>query len=323
MLTLALIEEATAFLKGRIRRTPVERSPALSELAGVPVWLKLESLQLTGSFKLRGALFRMSKLTAAEREAGVFTCSAGNHGKAIAYSARELGVRATVCVPSSVDEVKYRGMVELGADVRVSRFAGYDETEDWAVAEAAREGRPFVSAFDDFAIMAGNGGSLAAEVLEDVPDARTFITPAGGGGLPAGFAFYMTHRLPEIRMICCQHELSSGLRSSLEAGRAVTRLPAVETAAGGIEGGFGKLPFEVLQSLAPRFVPGIAHVSEREIENGVRWMLGTHQYLIEPSSAAAVAAVLSNKAGRLESPAVIVLTGRNVSLKVMERILRL
>ena len=318
MLTIELIEEAIAFLRGRIRRTPVEYSAALSEMTGVPVWLKLESLQLTGSFKLRGAFFRMSKLTAAERRRGILTCSAGNHGKAIAYAARELGVHATICVPSSVDEAKYRGMVELGAEVRVSKFAGYDETEDWAIAEAEREGQPFLSAFDDYAVMAGNGGSLAAEVLEDVPSARTFIMPAGGGGLPAGFAFYMTHQRSEIRIICCQHELSPGLRLSLEAGLAITRLPAVETSAGGIEGGFGKLPFEVLRNR----VSAVAHVSETEIEGAVRWMLATHQYLIEPSSAAAVAAVLAGKTGKLESPAVIVLTGRNVSLKVIERILR-
>src|SRR5579871_3245618 len=135
-LTSALVQEAIEFLTPRIRRTPVEHSPALSKMAGVPVWLKLEFLQTTGSFKLRGAWFRMSRLSEDERRSGIYTCSAGNHGKAIAYAARQLGVHATICVPSSVDEAKYHGMVDLGAEVRVSKLPGYDETEDWAIAEA-------------------------------------------------------------------------------------------------------------------------------------------------------------------------------------------
>src|SRR5262249_48943743 len=151
------------------------------EILGVPVFLKLESMQLTGSFKIRGALFRLSKLTAEERRDGIVTCSAGNHGKAVAYAAREMGIRATICVPRSVDRAKYEGMVAMGADVRVSEFDGYDDTEEWAMALAA--GGSFISSFDDYAIMAGNGGTTAIEVQQDVPDARTFILPVGGGGL--------------------------------------------------------------------------------------------------------------------------------------------
>jgi threonine dehydratase len=316
-LTDSLIQEAIAFLTPRIRRTPMELSPALSKLAGVPVWMKLEFLQRTGSFKLRGAWFRMSRLTAAERSSGVFTCSAGNHGKAIAYAAREMKVHATICVPSSVDESKYRGMIDLGAEVRISDFPGYDDTEDWAIAEAAREGKPFLSAFDDYAVMAGSGGTLAHEILEELPEARTFVIPTGGGGLAAGMAFYAMSCQDGVRIVCAQHELSPGLARSIERGQAVTRLPAAETSAGGIEGGLGRLPFEILATK----VSAIAHLSEREIEDAVRWMLANHQYLIEPSSAAAVAAVLAGKV-TLDSPTVIVLTGRNVGMKVIERILR-
>ena len=317
MLTTALIEEAIEFLRPRIRATPVELSPALTKHCGVPVWLKLECLQITGSFKIRGALFRMSRLTDDERRSGILTCSAGNHGKAIACAAKEMGIAATICVPSSVDQAKYRGMMELGAEVRVSEFAGYDETEDWAIAEAEREGKPFLSAFDDFAVIAANGGSLAAEVMDAVPDARTFVMPAGGGGLAAGFAFHATNRSKQNRIICCQHRESPGLSLSMKAGRAITRLPAIETAAGGIEGGFGKLPFEILR---PR-LGGVAEVSEAQIEDGVRWMFDHHQLVIEPSAAAAIAAVLAYSEKMIETPTVVVLTGRNVSRKVLERIL--
>ncbi len=313
----AQIVEAAAFLEGKIRRTPVEPSPKLAALLGVPVWLKLESLQLTGSFKIRGAWFRLSRLTDAERAPGILTCSAGNHGKGVAYAARELGIRATICVPSSVDRAKYEGMAALGADVRLSEYRGYDDTQIWALEMARVEGKPFISAFDDVAIMAGNGGTVAVEVLEQAPDARTFILPVGGGGLPAGFAFHVGEKLPESFVIGCQHELSPGLQASLEAGRAITRLPAIDTVAGGVEGGVGLLPFEILRARIAR----VALVSEQEIYAAVRWMLAEHQYLIEPSAAVTIAACLAGKVGTVSTPTVVVISGRNVSLEVVRRIL--
>src|SRR5262249_5432401 len=159
--------EAGRFLSGRVRRTPLELSPGLSKAAGVPVHLKLENLQATGSFKIRGALFRLSRLSEAEKKAGIATCSGGNHGKAVAYAARAPGLTPWITVPSSVDEAKHRAMVALGAEVVVSRFPGYDDTEVWAQEEARQAGRVWVSAFDDEAIMAGNGGSLGEEILEE------------------------------------------------------------------------------------------------------------------------------------------------------------
>src|SRR5215467_10030848 len=167
LLSLGLVEQARACLAGRIRRTPLEESPALSKILGVPVRLKLESLQATGSFKVRGAIFRLSLLTDQEKRTGIATCSAGNHGKGVAYAARSLGLVPRIYVPSSVDESKYRAMVSLGAEVLRSEFPGYDETEQWALSEARREGRIWISAFDDPAVMAGNGGTLALEILEE------------------------------------------------------------------------------------------------------------------------------------------------------------
>jgi threonine dehydratase len=314
---LNLIAEAARFLKGQIRHTPLESSPALSRLLGVPVSLKLESMQLTGSFKIRGALFRISRLTSEERRDGIITCSAGNHGKAVAYAAREAGVRATICVPRSVDRSKYEGMLALGADVRVSEFDGYDDTEEWARAMASTERRVFLSAFDDDAIMAANGGTVAAEILEDAPETRTFIVPVGGGGLGAGIAFQAKHPFPEATIIGCQHELSPALKLSLAAGQAITKLPAVETMAGGVEGGIGALTFSVLGPLVDR----VALVSEDEILEGVRWMIAHHQYLIEPTAAVTVAACLTGKIGSLSTPATVIISGRNVSADAVKRIL--
>jgi threonine dehydratase len=318
MLTLERIRAASRLLEGRIRRTPVEPSPSLSEELGVPVWLKLEHLQTTGSFKVRGAFVRMAELTPEERRWGVVTCSAGNHGKAVAYVAREIGVAATVYVPKTVDQAKYRGMLALGAEVFRTDFSGYDDTEEIARQEAKRSGRPFLSAFDDDAVMAGNGGSLAVEVLEDLPEARTFVLPVGGGGLAGGFAYYAKKVLPDARIVACQHELSPALKLSLERGEAVTKLPPIETTAAGIEGGLGLSNFEVLRSR----VDGVALLSEEEILEAVRWLLAEHQYLVEPSGAATVAACRSGKIGRPASPAVVVLSGRNVALETLRRILR-
>lgn len=314
---MALILEARKALEGRIRRTPLEPSPQLSEIAGVPVSLKLECFQTTGSFKIRGAFFTIERLSPEARARGVVTCSAGNHGKAVAYVARELGLKATIHVPKSVDEAKYRGMLALGAEVLRSAFEGFDETERLAKTQAAREGRPYVTAFDDEAILAANGGTLAAEVLDDAPDARTFLLPVGGAGLAGGFAFYAKTAVPESRVVGCQHALSPALALSLERGEAVLTLPPVETAAGGLEGGIGKTGFEVLKSRIDR----VALLTEEEIFDAVRFVLDTHQYLIEPSSAVTVAAIRTGKAGRLNSPAVAVISGRNVALPTLRRIL--
>lgn len=316
-LDMGLILEARKALAGRIRRTPTEFSSALSDVAKVPVFLKLESLQLTGSFKIRGAFFVLLHLSDEERRRGIVTCSAGNHGKAVAYVARELGVPAEIHVPRNVDESKYQGMLALGANVARSSFDGFDETEQLAKSEAARTGRRFVTAFDDNLILAANGGTLAAETIEDCLEARTFLLPVGGAGLAGGFAFYAKTALPDCRIIGCQHVLSPALALSLERGEAVLKLPPVATTAGGLEGGIGKTGFDVLK---PR-IDGVALVTEEEIFESVRFMLDKHQYLIEPSSAVTVAAILTGKAGRLDSPVAAVISGRNVALPTIRRIL--
>ena len=301
-----LICEAAGFLAGKIRRTPVEYSAGLSEILGVPVWLKLESLQVTGSFKIRGAMFAISKL-----KGDVVTCSAGNHGKAVAYVSRG----TVICVPRSVDQSKLDAMVRMGADVWVSEFDGYDETQDWAMEMAAREKKYFLSPFDDDAVMAANGGTVAMEVLEDAPEARVFVLPVGGGGLSAGFAVWAKHSLPDSAIIGCQHVLSPALKMSLDAGEAITQLPAVETLAGGVEGGIGARTFAVLRPL----VDSVALVTESEILEGVRWMVANHQYLIEPTAAVTIASCISGKI-RADRPVVVVVSGRNVGVGAVRRI---
>ena len=316
-LDLSLIDEAVAYLRPRVRETPVEESPGLSERLGARVWLKLELLQLTGSFKLRGAWFKLSRLAPEARARGVATCSAGNHGKGLAYAARELGVFATIYVPRSIDDAKARGIVELGARIERSVFDGFDETEAWARSEASRRGQVYLSAYDEPAIVAGNGGSLAVETLAQLPSVARFIVPTGGGGLSAGFALALERGRNVSTLVAVQHEDSAALALSLERGIAQTTMPAVDTLARGLEGGIGASNFEVLRTR----VSSVVTVSERAIRDAVIWLLDAHQLVVEPSAAAVVAACLEGRVPPSEEDTVVVLTGRNVATSTLAALL--
>ncbi len=317
MLDLALIDEASNYLEGRIRRTPMEPAPALSDRLGVPVTLKLESLQVTGSFKVRGAWFRLGRLKPDERLRGVATCSAGNHGKAVAFAARALGIRVRITVPRTVDPVKLSGMERLGADVVVAKHDGYDDTEIEARLDAKERGLPFVSAYEDDEILAGNGGTLAREIMEDAPDTRWVAVPVSGGGLAAGLVTYLSHRAPHLQVVACQHRDSASLARSLELGEAATSMPPIRTLAGGLEGGIGRHNFAILGDRVER----VALADEDAIWEATTWMLDQHQYLVEPSAAVTVAACLNGDIGDVDGPLVLVLTGRNLGLGGLRRIL--
>ncbi|HSX03609.1 MAG TPA: pyridoxal-phosphate dependent enzyme [Rhabdochlamydiaceae bacterium] len=303
-----LIEKAIKFLEGKIRKTPIEFSPKLSEHLGQPVYLKLECLQLTGSFKVRGGFFYLSTLKPEERKRGVAACSAGNHGLGVAYAGKELQVPCTVFVPKSIDQAKYNKLIALGAHVKKSDFVGYDDTLAWAENEAKKLQIPLIPAFDDEKIMAANGGTLAAEVLEEVPDATHFVLPMGGGGLSAGFSWVAKNQNSHAQILICQLAECPALKLSLEKNKPMTYMPPIDTLAGGLEGGLGAKCFEILKTRVDK----IALISEQELKKAVCWLLEHHQYLIEPSAAVALASCLY---GHIHptGPTVIVLTGRNVS----------
>ncbi len=317
-LSLDLIHDANSFLQGKIRYTPLEFSPKLSDRLNVPIFLKLESFQLTGSFKIRGASFKLAQLTPKQCEQGIVTCSAGNHGLGVAYAAKKLGINVTIYVPQNVDQTKFEGMLGLGAKVTKSEFPGHDDVAELAHAYSAETGKPYIPSFDDYRIMAANGGTIATEILEDLPEARNFILPVGGGGLSAGFSFYVKAKLPKCKMIGCQLRDSPGLKLSLEQGQAVTKLPAIDTIAGGIEGGLGEMCFEILQDRMDH----VALATEQDIIDGVKWMLENHQYLIEPSAAVTIATILNGTIGPLTGPTVILISGRNVSMKTINDIVK-
>jgi threonine dehydratase len=316
LLQMDEIKEASDFIKTFIWETPLEESAALSSGFQSQYFLKLENLQRTGSFKLRGALFKLGKLKA-EGTNSVITCSAGNHGWALAWAGRQFDCRVEVFVPSSADESKCLGISALGAKVIKCPTPGYDDAEKIAIDAAKSRNIPFISPYDDYQVMAGNGGSLAAEILDQLPGTGSIFFPVGGGGLGAGIASYIKRKNPGIKLIGCQHIDSPALALSLERGHAVTTLPAIQTIAGGIEGGIGIKTFEILRDT----IDQIVLVSEDELKKSILWMLKNHQHLVEASGAAAVAACLFHRDDSIPSPSVLILTGRNISFSTLTSVI--
>ncbi len=317
-MSLDLIYDASKFLQGKIRRTPLEFSPQLSGILDAPVYLKLESNQITGSFKARGALFRAAQLTPQERKSGIFTCTTGNHGLGVAYAASQANIATTIYVPSNIDAVKYQGMTKLGATVIKASTPGSEGLRAFALDQAAGTEAIYLPSFEDPHVMAANGGSIAVEVLEDLPEATNFILPVGGGGLSAGFSYYTKDKIPHCKMIGCQLQASPGLKLSLEKGEAITTLPATETIAAGIEGGIGEQCFEILKTRTDQVVLA----NEQDVINGVKWILDNHQYLIEPSAAIVIATILNGSIKKMTGSTVIVISGRNVGMKTIAQIIR-
>lgn len=288
-------------------------------LEGRPTWLALESMQKTGSFKVRGALMAMEALRKTRRGDGlrVVTASAGNHGAGVAFAANLLGVQATVVVPKTAARTKVEKIAHYGATVIEAEAPGYDGAEREAMALAEREGVPFLSAFDDVDVIAGNGGSLGfdiARALGAVP--AEVICPVGGGGIATGLACAFAHLAgedaPRSPVVGVQIELSPAFAMSLERGTAVTELPPATTLAEGLEGGLPARAFARLRHT----VRGALVVDETMIAAAMRFAVRELGLVLEGSAAAALAAAMHDPREPREDEGsrerVVVLTGRNV-----------
>ena len=297
-----------------IRRTPVLRVPGLEEGGGPALFLKLENLQVTGSFKARGAANRLSALSPEERERGVVTCSSGNHGRAVAHVAGALGVSAVVCVPKWVDAVKLDGIRRAGGQVVLAGDT-YDETEHQALAMAEEEGKTFVQPFDDPWVAAGQG-TLGLELLEDIPELGTVLIPLSGGGLAGGVAYALKEQRPDIRVVAVSAANARVMYESIRAGKPV-ELPEKETLAEALSGGIG-LANRYSISLIRELVDEHVLVEEEEIREAMLFALRDLQSVVEGGGAVALAAVLGGKwdAGVTgpQRPVAVVLSGGNVSL---------
>jgi threonine dehydratase len=311
MLSLDDVRLAAARLWPYIVRTPLERSPALSDRCGVEVWLKLECFQSTGSFKLRGALNALMTLKADK----VVTASAGNHALGVARAAALLGASSSVVVPETASQAKVEALRRSGAEL-VLFGRTYDEAEAEGLRLARERGLPFISAYNDPAVIAG-GGTIALEVLEDLLDVRTFVVPAGGGGLIGGIGVAAHAVRRDITVFGVQSVASPALHAALRAG-AIVPIDVQPSLADGLAGNVesGSITFGLLKE----HVRDLVLVEEGEIAEAMRWLL-IHERVVVEGSAAVGVAVLRRGGLDVEGPVVVVLTGRNVAAAVLQQCL--
>jgi len=314
------IDDARQAIDPYIRRTPLLRIPGMEEPWGTRVVLKLESLQVTGSFKVRGAANRMLALSQEERARGVVACSSGNHGKAVAHMAGVLKIPAHICVPSWVDPGKKEGMERSGARVILAGDS-YDEAEARAVDLAEERDRIFVQPFDDPWIAAGQG-TLGLELLEDLPDLATLLIPLSGGGLAGGVAYALKERRPDLRVVAVSASRARVMVESLRTGKPV-QMPEEETLAEALSGGIGTTNRYTLP-LIRELVDDHVLVEEEEIREAMLYALRSLNLLVEGGGAVALAAILARKwdpsSETGTDSTAVVLSGGNVSLSRLKRL---
>lgn len=314
---LADFEHAREVVARVARRTPMESSRFLADRLGVPVYLKCENLQRTGSYKLRGASNRIAALSDAERARGVVAASAGNHAQGVAYAARELGIRATIFMPVGVALPKLDATRAYGADVVLSGDS-IGETIEAAEAFAAQSGAVMIPPFDHPDVIAGQG-TLGLEILEQAPDATTIVVPIGGGGLAAGIASAAKQQAAKdgrpLRIIGVQAENAAPYVASLAAGEP-RQVPVVPTIADGIAVYRpGELNFEIIRDT----IDEVVTVSEDDIARALLVLLERAKLVVEPAGAVAVAAMMTG-AVRSDGPVVAVLSGGNIDPLLMQRV---
>ncbi len=314
-LEVAAVEAARARLGGAVYQTPCPSSPTLSQLTGTRCYIKLENLQMTGSFKERGAANLLLQLDETERRRGVVAASAGNHGLAVAYHAARLGIPATIVIPTYAPLIKATSARRYGAEV-VLHGENYDEAYERARALQAERGAVFVHPFDDARVIAGQG-TLGLELLDQVEALDAVIVPVGGGGLIAGVALALKASRPAVRVIGVQAAATPAMQQALQAGARV-RVPAGATIADGIAvRQVGATTFD----LAAQLVDDIVLVDEEELANAVLLLLEIEKTVVEGAGAAPLAALLNRSLGLADQRVALVLSGGNIDVTMLARII--
>jgi len=311
---LERIRSAARVVAAHVRRTPTVYSYTFSESAGCDVYLKLENLQRTGSFKMRGALNKIESLSPAERARGLVAASAGNHAQGVALAAKLSGSRATIVMPESTPLVKIQRTEGYGADVVLSG-ATYDDAQRRAREIASERGATLVHPFDDASIIFGQG-TVGLEVLEELEGLDTIVVPVGGGGLIAGIALAVKAQAPHIRIVGVQAAGSASMVRSLEAGRKIT-LDHPDTIADGIRVG---TPGDLTLDIARRHVDEWATVDDREITEAVAQTMEKSKVVAETAGVAAIAALIAGKVRGSKRVCAIV-SGGNIDLNLLARII--
>ena len=309
-------KEAERRIRSYIRKTPLEYSPFLSKEGKNKTYLKLENLQLTGSFKIRGAINKILSLTIEDRERGVITSSSGNHGAAFAYITDKLDIDGTIYLPFNASETKITSLRNSGANLE---FYGHDcvQTETHARNVSLEQGVVFVSPYNDPEIIAGQS-TIGIELLEQLTDIDVVLAPVGGGGLISGIAGYLKSINKNIEVIGCQPINSAIMFESIKQGKIVT-IGSSETISDGTAGGIeeNSITFNFCQ----KYVDDFILVSEYEIKESIRLMLQHHHMLIEGAAALTVSSYLKNKSKFEGKSVILVISGAKISLEKLKEVL--
>lgn len=314
--TLADIERAAARIAGRVTHTPLVRSGMLSDRTGQSVHLKLETCQPIGAFKLRGAMNAILSLGIAERKRGLVTASTGNHGRAVAYAARELGVPAIICMSSLVPANKVEAIRTLGAEIRIVGTS-QDDAQDEVERLVESRGLISIPPFDDADVVAGQG-TIGLEIVEALPDLATVLVPLSGGGLAGGIAVAVKALKPKGRVIGIAMERGAAMHAAFAAGKPVA-VHEEETLADSLGGGIG-LANHVTFTLCRDLLDDIVLLTEHQIADGIRHAAREESMTVEGAGAVGIAAVLADKV-ELLGPTAIIISGGNIDPVLHQKIL--
>jgi threonine dehydratase len=314
-ISLADVVAAQARLRGSIYYSPCPHSQMLSALTGQQIYLKLENLQMTGSFKERGALNRIATLTPEQAARGVVAASAGNHAQGVAYHATKRGIRALIVMPLATPLVKVTATRGFGAEV-VLHGANYDEACVEATRLCEAEGMTFIHPFDDSIVMAGQG-TIGLEFLEQIPQLQAVVVPIGGGGLIGGIACAIKESRPDIRVVGVQTSRLPSMSVAMEQHRPVTLAPATTIADGIAVRRAGDNTFPVVE----KYVDEIVTVDEDEIASAILVLLEREKTLAEGAGATALAALLQKKTSLQGAHTAVLVSGGNIDVTLLSRII--
>jgi len=310
-----LIEEADRALEGKIHRTPLDYSATFSRIGNSKVYLKLENLQKTGSFKVRGALFKITRNLEKAKSRGVVAASSGNHAQGVAYSSSVMGVKATIVMPETTPPFKVNATKSYGAEV-VLFGSVYDDAYSKALEISEKTGAMIVHPFNDLEVMAGQG-TIGLEILRQLPDVEEVVVPIGGGGLISGIATAIKAKKKSVRVVGVEPEAAPKYKAARERGSLIRIDPHPSLADGVITKSVGDLTYEVMNAV----VDDVVTVSEDSIARAIYLLMERTKLVVEGAGALPVAALLEGKVGGDERKTVFVLSGGNIDLTTLYRII--
>ena len=316
--TLQSIKQAQKAIEHYAKPTPLIRSKFLCDLCSADIYLKLENLQVTHSFKIRGVINKLVNLSSEEKARGVVTASAGNHGQAVAFGAKELGFSAKIVVPVNTPKIKVDGIKQYGADL-ILYGETYPEAEAKAKELASGDGCLYISAYNDELIVAGHG-TVGLEILQELPNVDAVAVPVGGGGLISGISIAVKTQKPNVQVIGVQSEAVPIMYESLKAGKIVPphrhqQNTIAEGLAGGIEKG------SITFTIARQFVDEVMLVKEETIRHAVYLLWKNERQVVEGSGVAGVAMLLENSDSFTGQTVAVVVTGGNIDDSLFKSIL--